>query len=118
MNVLAFAAALVASTGVSGYPIYGYYPRYYPGYYAPSYAAPAQTSVHNTGAYDNGYTSSTNALGSSSNRWDNGFNAQQTNSASALANSGSSSFNQWSNNAWSNSYNNRFSYAPYVPRYW
>ncbi|KAI8318855.1 hypothetical protein GQ54DRAFT_314110 [Martensiomyces pterosporus] len=100
MNAFILAIAAVASSAVSAYPIYGYYPE-------------SQTSYHNTGAYDNGATSSVTPYGASSNSWDNGFSAQQGSYLTPYGNAGSSSYNQWNNNAWSNT-----NYGGAYPRFW
>ncbi|KAJ1952903.1 hypothetical protein EC988_003303 [Linderina pennispora] len=99
--------SLVAST-VSAAPFYG---GYYPGIYGNT-----QSNVHNVGAYDNGATSNVSPFGTNSNSWNNGFAASQGNNVSPFGSSGSSNFNQWNNNAYSNT--NNLAYGAYYPRYW
>ncbi|KAJ1844191.1 hypothetical protein IWW55_007341 [Coemansia sp. RSA 2706] len=102
MNKVIVAIATAASAA-SAYPIYGYYP---------GYQGSTQSSYHNSGAYDNGASTSVSPYGNSYNSWNNGFRATQGNYATPYGNAGSSSYNQWSNNAWSNSY------GGYPWRYW
>ncbi|KAJ2346541.1 hypothetical protein GGH92_003555 [Coemansia sp. RSA 2673] len=84
-----------ASSIVSAYPAYGYYPGALGGY---------QSSQHNSGAYDTGISTSVSPYGSNYNAWNNGYRASQNSYATPFNNAGSSSYNQWSNNAWSNGY--------------
>ncbi|KAJ2724650.1 hypothetical protein GGI07_001802 [Coemansia sp. Benny D115] len=99
MNKLIAGVALLASSFGSAYPIYGYYPGY------------AQSSYHNSGAYDNGVSTSVSPYGANYNSWNNGFSASQNDYASPYGNYGRSSYNQWSSNAYSNSYNNGYGYG-------
>ncbi|KAI8318856.1 hypothetical protein GQ54DRAFT_314111 [Martensiomyces pterosporus] len=79
----------------------------------PGPVVPASSSSNvNSGAFDNGSVASTSPFGSNVNAWNNGFNAQQNAASNPWGNAGSSSFNNWNNNAWSNSA------APYPVPYW
>ncbi|KAJ2705782.1 hypothetical protein FB645_002163 [Coemansia sp. IMI 203386] len=97
------AAIIAASSVVSAYPLYGYY---YPGQgdYSRSF-------YHNSGAYDNGATTSVSPYGSTYNSWDNGFSASQNSYATPYGAAENSSYRQWSNNAYSRNY-----YG--FPRFW
>ncbi|KAI9500972.1 hypothetical protein GGI26_001490 [Coemansia sp. RSA 1358] len=95
-TIIAAATVVVAAfNAASAYPIYNHYS---------GYGGAAQSSYHNSGAYDDGATTSVSPYGSTSNSWNNGFSASQNNAATPYGNAGSSSFNQWNNNAWSNNY--------------
>ncbi|KAJ1944534.1 hypothetical protein GGF37_002145 [Kickxella alabastrina] len=100
--MLAAIAVFAASTVVSAYPIYGYYP---------GYGGVSQSSYHNSGAYDNGVSTSASPYSSNSNSWNSGFAAKQSSNTTPYGNSGSSSYNQWNSNAYSNQYGG-------YPRYW
>ncbi|KAJ2285534.1 hypothetical protein IWW55_007229, partial [Coemansia sp. RSA 2706] len=66
-------------------------------------AGPVSSSSNvNSGAFDNGSVANVSPFGSNANSWNNGFNAHQNAAANPWGNAGSSSFNNWNNNAWSN----------------
>ncbi|KAJ1861121.1 hypothetical protein H4R99_003334 [Coemansia sp. RSA 1722] len=75
--------------------------------------APASSSSNvNSGAFDNGSVANVSPFGTNTNSWNNGFNAHQNAVANPWGNAGSSSFNNWNNNAWSNNV------YPYPAPYW
>ncbi|KAJ2775964.1 hypothetical protein IWQ57_000121 [Coemansia nantahalensis] len=74
-------------------------------------AVPTSSSNVNSGAFDNGSVANVGPFGSNTNSWNSGFNAHQNAAANPWGNAGSSSFNNWNNNAWSNMY-------PYPMPYW
>ncbi|KAJ2428832.1 hypothetical protein GGF47_001117, partial [Coemansia sp. RSA 2524] len=69
MTKLAVVIATIVASTVSAYPIYGYYP------------GSTQSTYHNSGAYDNGVSSSISPYGTSYNSWNDGFSATQGNYA-------------------------------------